>query len=149
VPHYVPKSIACCHQSDFCNRLLSPMYEIRSTTPDPNSGFGSEENMHYLALLVSVTASLIILIVLVTYVYIQFSFYFSKFFNEYLTKMLLCLLCRYKKKEVKRQDLITKAPCVPYLGGNSTIKDMVDHSQSSGSGSGLPLLVQNLLKLYL
>ena len=66
-----------------------------------------------------------------------------------MTKILLCLLCRYKKKEVKRQDLITKAPCVPYLGGNSTIKDMVDHSQSSGSGSGLPLLVHNLLKLDL
>jgi hypothetical protein len=71
VPHLVPKSIQCCHQSDNCNRLLSPMYEIRSTTPDPNSGFGSNEHVHYLALLVSVTASVIILFVMVVCVYLQ------------------------------------------------------------------------------
>lgn len=71
VPHLVPKSIACCHQTDLCNRWLSPMYEIRSTTPDPNSGFGSDQNLHYLALLVSVTLSLIILIVFVTCVYMR------------------------------------------------------------------------------
>lgn len=47
------------------------MYEIRSTTPDPNSGFGSDQNLHYLALLVSVTLSLIILIVFVTCVYMR------------------------------------------------------------------------------
>lgn len=47
------------------------MYEIRSTTPDPNSGFGSDENIHYLALLVSVTASVIILFVMVIFVYLQ------------------------------------------------------------------------------
>jgi bone morphogenetic protein receptor type-1B len=71
VPHLVPKSIQCCYQSDHCNRLLSPMYEIRSTTPDPNSGLGSDENVHYLALLVSVTASVIILFVMVVCVYLQ------------------------------------------------------------------------------
>lgn len=71
VPHLVPKSIACCHQADLCNRWLTPMYEIRSTTPNPNSGFGSEENIHYLAFLVSVTFSVIILIVMVTWFYIR------------------------------------------------------------------------------
>ena len=71
VPHLVPKSIACCHNADLCNKLLSPMYEIRSTTPNPNGGFGSEGNIHYLALLISVVACLIILIVMVTYAYIQ------------------------------------------------------------------------------
>lgn len=122
VPHLVPKSIQCCHESDHCNRLLSPMYEIRSTTPDPNSGFGSDQNVHYLALLVSGTASVIILFV-----------------------MVVCVYVHYKRKEDKRQVSIIKAPCAPYLGGNSTIKDMVDHSQSSGSGSGLPLLVQRTI----
>lgn len=47
------------------------MYEIRSTTPDPNSGFGSDQNVHYLALLVSGTASVIILFVMVVCVYVQ------------------------------------------------------------------------------
>jgi len=99
------------------------MYEIQSTTPDPNLiGFGSDHNIHYLALLVSVTASLIILIIMVTYAYI-----------------------RYKKKEDERQISIKNLNCVPYLGGNTSIKDMVDHSQSSGSGSGLPLLVQRTI----
>lgn len=76
------------------------MYEIRSTTPDPNSGFGSEENMHYLALLVSVTASLIILIVLVTYVYIQFSFYSINFLKNKLTDpdVIFCFLDTRRRK---------------------------------------------------
>ena len=47
------------------------MYEIQSTTPHPDATFGLGENVHYLALVVSVTACLIILIVMVTYVYIQ------------------------------------------------------------------------------
>lgn len=46
------------------------MYEIRSTTPDPNTGFGSDQ-VHYLALLVSVTASVVILFVMVVCVYLQ------------------------------------------------------------------------------
>ncbi len=71
VPHLVPKSIECCHNSNLCNKHLSPMYKTRTTTPDPDSSFGLGENVHYLALLVSVTACLIILIIMVTYVYIQ------------------------------------------------------------------------------
>ena len=47
------------------------MYEIRSTTPDLNSGLEFDENVHYLALLVSVTASVIILFVMVVCVYLQ------------------------------------------------------------------------------
>ena len=56
---------------------------------------------------------------------------------------------RYKKKEDERQISIKNLNCVPYLGGNTSIKDMVDHSQSSGSGSGLPLLVSYLQLKYL
>jgi len=60
----------------------------------------------------------------------------------------------YKKKEDLRQDSIKQLHCAmpgipPYLAGNTSIKDMVDHSQSSGSGSGLPLLVTFLLFQYL
>lgn len=126
VPHLVPKSIECCHNSNLCNKHLSPMYKTRTTTPDPDSSFGLGENVHYLALLVSVTACLIILIIMVTYVYIH-----------------------YKKKEDIRQDIIKQANCtlpgLPYLAGNTSLKEMVDHSQSSGSGSGLPLLVQRTI----
>ena len=71
------------------------------------------------------------------------SFWFFKSLSAKLNNFLMLLIYSYKKKEDKRQVSIIKAPCVPYLGGNSTIKDMVDHSQSSGSGSGLPLLVRN------
>lgn len=61
---------------------------------------------------------------------------------KHLVIIEIIFLYSYKRKEDKRQVSIIKAPCAPYLGGNSTIKDMVDHSQSSGSGSGLPLLVR-------
>lgn len=71
VPHLVPKTISCCHHTDLCNQHLQPMYEIRSTTPDPNTGFLSDQNVHYLVLLVSITMSLIGLIVLVTFVYLR------------------------------------------------------------------------------
>jgi hypothetical protein len=71
IPHLVPKSIHCYYQSNNCNRLLSPMHEIRSTTPNPNCGLGYDENVHYLVLLVSVADNVIILFVMVVCVYLQ------------------------------------------------------------------------------
>jgi hypothetical protein len=48
---------------------------------------------------------------------------------------------RYKKREDHRQMYLvqTSRNCDPYLANSGTIQELID--QSSGSGSGLPLLV--------
>ena len=48
---------------------------------------------------------------------------------------------RYKKREDRRQMYLVQASrnCDPYLANSGTLQELID--QSSGSGSGLPLLV--------
>jgi hypothetical protein len=48
---------------------------------------------------------------------------------------------RYKKREDRRQMYLvqTSRNCDPYLANSGTLQELID--QSSGSGSGLPLLV--------
>lgn len=48
---------------------------------------------------------------------------------------------RYKKREDRRQMYLVQATrnCDPYLANSGTLQELID--QSSGSGSGLPLLV--------
>lgn len=50
--------------------------------------------------------------------------------------------CRYKKKEDSRQVYLSRDM---YLSSSHTLKNLID--QSSGSGSGLPLLVSGKLEL--
>ena len=55
----------------------------------------------------------------------------------------MCLKhCRYKKREVQKEKKINDVERVGFVpAGPETLKDYVEQSQSSGSGSGLPLLV--------
>lgn len=61
------------------------------------------------------------------------------FFMEYII-----LLDRYKKREDRRQMYLVQASrnCDPYLANSGTLQELID--QSSGSGSGLPLLVSTV-----
>jgi hypothetical protein len=51
---------------------------------------------------------------------------------------------RYKKREDRRQMYLvqTARNCDPYLANSGTLQELID--QSSGSGSGLPLLVSTV-----
>merc|ERR1711936_27947 len=120
VPHFQPRSIACCSDADLCNKELAPIYEARpETTPatlDPS--------VYHVALLVSLTICLVVFILLVTFAYL-----------------------RYKHREDRRQRYMaeSEASRASELGGPgaSTLSELID--QSSGSGSGLPLLVQRTI----
>ncbi|XP_046990515.1 bone morphogenetic protein receptor type-1B [Schistocerca americana] len=116
VPHKIARSILCCNDTDYCNKNLEPKIENRVTTPKP--GFGYDESIPYIALIVSITICLIIFLVIIA-----------------------CVYLRYKKREDRR--LYMEHSCDPYLTNSGTLQELID--QSSGSGSGLPLLVQRTI----
>ncbi|XP_013775412.1 bone morphogenetic protein receptor type-1B-like [Limulus polyphemus] len=122
VPHRIPKSIACCDDKDMCNEALSPVYTVIPTTPGPGEFSSFDDSVHQIALLISVTACFIFLIVFVLIAYI-----------------------RCKKREERRQTYIASEQCNSFITTGETIKDLIDKSLSSGSGSGLPLLVQRTI----
>ncbi|GLH09114.1 Receptor protein serine/threonine kinase [Gryllus bimaculatus] len=116
VPHKESKSIQCCNDIDLCNRNLMP---ILPSTPRPVTQY--DDTVPYIVLIVSVTICLLLFLIIVTFVYL-----------------------RYKKKEdQRRQCLLQSRTCDPYLGPGGTLQDLIE--QSSGSGSGLPLLVQRTI----
>lgn len=119
MPHFKGKSIECCDNLDLCNHELSPSYPIRTTTPSPANIY--DESVHYIALIVSLTVCLTVFLVIVTFVYI-----------------------RYRKREDQRkqQYLVKNQRNCSYLP-NGNLNDWIE--QSSGSGSGLPLLVQRTI----
>ncbi|XP_013778644.1 bone morphogenetic protein receptor type-1B-like isoform X1 [Limulus polyphemus] len=122
VPHLVPKSIECCDETDMCNKALNPKYTVRLPTQSPGEFSTFDDSIHQIALLISVTVCFIFLIVFVLVAYI-----------------------RCKKREERRQNYIASEQCNVFIGKGETINDMIDQSLSSGSGSGLPILVQRTI----
>lgn len=118
VPHLEGKAIECCRDYDNCNKDLKPTLEVRTTTEAP-SILNQPDGIHYLILLISITVCLILSVILISVI-----FY------------------RYKKK--------ASSPRKPYYYRdysekyrNGTLANLID--QSSGSGSGLPILVQRTI----
>lgn len=131
VPHFFPRSISCCSDYDLCNKDLNPVY-----TPSKGAGNSASNNgahgfdplnpsVYHVALSVSLAVCLVVFIILLTFAYL-----------------------RYKQREQRIQRYITEAGsnttsddfCLP---GTSTLSELLE--QSSGSGSGLPLLVQRTI----
>ncbi|XP_066908346.1 bone morphogenetic protein receptor type-1B isoform X1 [Halyomorpha halys] len=119
VPHYIGKSIECCNSSDLCNKFLTPMYRPRPTIPPPPP-ISLQEAAPYIALLVSLTFCLVVFLV-----------------------MIACLCVRCRKKEESGKLYLVEGSRDAYLTSSHTLQDLID--QSSGSGSGLPLLVQRTI----
>uniref|UniRef100_H2ZXD7 receptor protein serine/threonine kinase n=1 Tax=Latimeria chalumnae TaxID=7897 RepID=H2ZXD7_LATCH len=113
------RTIECC-QSDFCNRDLQPtLPPVEPDIPDVSA--------HWLALLISVTICSIALIILTTIIYFKNLEYH----------------CAYKADRRRyNQDLEQDEA---FISAGESLKDLIDQSQSSGSGSGLPLLVQRTI----
>uniref|UniRef100_A0A4W5P6L0 receptor protein serine/threonine kinase n=1 Tax=Hucho hucho TaxID=62062 RepID=A0A4W5P6L0_9TELE len=109
------RTIECC-DTDFCNRDLQP------TLPPPmdtGSYFGSA---HWLAFLISMTVCC-------------------------CTLICITVVCYYRYKwQTERQryhrDLEQDEAFIPV---GESLKDLINQSQSSSSGSGLPLLVQRTI----
>ncbi|ELU04731.1 hypothetical protein CAPTEDRAFT_111904 [Capitella teleta] len=116
--HERPKTIECCSDAALCNFNLNPQLTFPPTTQP-----SGDTNLTQIALLVSVTVCLIILIITITFVYL-----------------------RYKRREVRRAQYLEEAEhCDSYIPSGESLKELIDRSQSSGSGSGLPLLVQRTI----
>ena len=76
VPHANPANISCCSDGDFCNQDLRPMYNPLPPESDFDSGSGFKNastlnQATSMALLVSLTACLVILIVFVAFLYLR------------------------------------------------------------------------------
>lgn len=128
VPHFQPRTIECCSDRDLCNQALVPMY---TPTPDIEDTVMDtlDPSVYHVALLVSLTICLVIFILLVTFAYL-----------------------RYKHREDRRQRYMEESSqgraMAEEMGGGgmpgaSTLSELIE--QSSGSGSGLPLLVQRTI----
>ncbi|XP_016936622.1 bone morphogenetic protein receptor type-1B isoform X1 [Drosophila suzukii] len=117
VPHLHGKNIVCCDKEDFCNRDLYPTYTPKLTTPAPDLPVSSE-SVHTLAVFASIIVSLSVFM------------------------LILASLClTYKRREkLRKQPRLINSMCNSQL---SPLSQLVE--QSSGSGSGLPLLVQRTI----
>ncbi|KAK4873762.1 hypothetical protein RN001_013122 [Aquatica leii] len=124
VPHVRSKSIECCDKYDLCNKDLRPRIEERSTTLSP-SILDEGENIPYIVLLASVTLCITVFLLVIA-----------------------CVYLRYRKKEDHRKQQYYnkyyphRYPNVEMLP-NASLANFIE--QTSGSGSGLPLLVQRTI----
>ncbi|XP_032878449.1 bone morphogenetic protein receptor type-1B [Amblyraja radiata] len=110
------RAIECCTDRDFCNRDLHP------TLPPQDSIDYVDGSTHHMALLISVTVCCIILVLLITFCYF-----------------------RYKRQEERPRYNMGIEQDETFIPAGESLKDLIEQSQSSGSGSGLPLLVQRTI----
>ncbi|KAJ8894371.1 hypothetical protein PR048_007022 [Dryococelus australis] len=120
VPHQTGHAILCCDSKDLCNKDLNPKIVYQNITPLPDLNY--DETIPYIALIVSVTVCLIVLIAVLAFFYLKFK----------------------KREDMRKMCLVPGGRGYdPYLTSSGTLQDLID--QSSGSGSGLPLLVQRTI----
>ncbi|XP_056643163.1 bone morphogenetic protein receptor type-1B isoform X3 [Diorhabda sublineata] len=122
VPHEQSKSIQCCNDKDLCNLSLRPTYPERPTTETP--GFGPADSLPFTVLLTTVTFCLTLVLLVVAIVFIK-----------------------NRRKEMQRKfGLYGKGYSdekYPQMEVHGPLVSLIE--QSSGSGSGLPILVQRTI----
>ncbi|KAK1175998.1 hypothetical protein AOXY_G768 [Acipenser oxyrinchus oxyrinchus] len=113
---YQRRTIECCTDDNYCNKDLHP------TLPPQKTPNYVEGNIHHMALLISVTVCSIILALIIIFCYF-----------------------RYKRQESRPHYSIGLEQEETYIPPGESLIDLIELSQSSGSGSGLPLLVQRTI----
>lgn len=114
-------AIQCCN-SDMCNKDIRPMYIPHTTTTLPPKI--QINSIPWIAFALSMVICLLVSMIIIGWVYF-----------------------RYRKREKNR--LYALASTDSYISGNSNLlQTLIGHS--SGSGSGIPLLVRNtiIIKIY-
>ncbi|XP_037341360.1 bone morphogenetic protein receptor, type IBb [Pungitius pungitius] len=112
------RAVKCCTDQDYCNRDLHP------TLPPLVTSDYVDSSIQYMALFISITVCSIIL------------------------GLVLVFCCfRYKRQESRPRYSIDLEQEETYIPPGESLKDLMEHSRSigSGSGSGLPLLVQRTI----
>ncbi|XP_028836010.1 bone morphogenetic protein receptor, type IBb isoform X2 [Denticeps clupeoides] len=112
---HLRRILECCTDQDYCNR------DLRPTLPPLQSQSFVGISTHYLALLISVTiCSFLILLVLFCYF-------------------------RSRRQGSRPRYSLSLEQDDSFIPVGESLKDLIEQSQSSGSGSGLPLLVQRTI----
>ncbi|TDH02032.1 hypothetical protein EPR50_G00169110 [Perca flavescens] len=111
-------AIECCTDQDYCNR------DLNLTIPPLMPSDNDDSSIQYMALFISITVCSIILGLILIF------FYF-----------------RYKRQASRPRYSIELEQEETYIPPGESLKDLIEHSRSvgSGSGSGLPLLVQRTI----
>uniref|UniRef100_H3CUH8 Serine/threonine-protein kinase receptor n=2 Tax=Tetraodon nigroviridis TaxID=99883 RepID=H3CUH8_TETNG len=112
------RALECCTDQDYCNRNLHP-----TLPPLVSSDFG-DSSIQYMALSISIIVCSVILALILLFCYV-----------------------RYKRQESQPHYSIDLEQEETYIPPGESLKDLIEHSRSvgSGSGSGLPLLVQRTI----
>ncbi|XP_071488174.1 bone morphogenetic protein receptor type-1B-like [Diadema antillarum] len=124
--HLISRTVYCCNDEPNCNLKLNPTLPPTTTStttelPDVDGTYNT--TVHQIALLISVTFCVAAFILALTFFYL-----------------------RYKKREVRRQyDFETAQRDESFIGPGETLSELLEKSSASGSGSGLPLLVQRTI----
>ncbi|XP_043094196.1 bone morphogenetic protein receptor type-1B isoform X1 [Puntigrus tetrazona] len=110
------RALECCTDQDYCNRDLHP------TLPPLRTPSYVVGDIHHIALLISVTVCSFILTFIIIFCYF-----------------------RYKRHELAPRYSLGLHPDETFIPPGESLRDLIEQSQSSGSGSGLPLLVQRTI----
>ncbi|XP_061757999.1 bone morphogenetic protein receptor type-1B isoform X2 [Nerophis ophidion] len=110
------KSLECCTDQDYCNQNLHP------TLPPLKPPLYVDGKIRHVALFISVTVCSIILAAIIVFCYF-----------------------RYKRQVSRPRYTIGLEQDETFIPPGESLKDLIEQSQSSGSGSGLPLLVQRTI----
>ncbi|KAL1429500.1 hypothetical protein MTO96_016131 [Rhipicephalus appendiculatus] len=124
VPHKVPKSIACCRSGDLCNKYLKPMYHIRTDDEYGPTVYLYKDTYLQIVIFIAVLG-VVLCLGLSGYIFYT----------------------RHKKSLESRSFFASgcREPFLPIEDGGPCLKDLIEHSITSGSGSGLPQLVQRTI----
>jgi hypothetical protein len=134
VAHEIPQSILCCDELNFCNEKLRPFYRPSNLTVDSGglSPYSSSSADYYL---LQILLAAVLCLLVVTFC------------------VILYIVCKYRAKErmekgrkkeegnkLVMSDCLGSSPGSGFMG-----KADLSIDASSGSGSGLPLLVQRTI----
>ncbi|XP_064153387.1 bone morphogenetic protein receptor type-1B-like [Anguilla rostrata] len=110
------RALECCTDQDYCN------WDLHPTLPPLKPPTYVDGNIHHMALLISAVICFIILAVILIFGYFW-----------------------YKRQESRPRYTISLEQDQTFIPPGESLKDLIEQSQSSGSGSGLPLLVQRTI----
>ncbi|XP_069125157.1 bone morphogenetic protein receptor type-1B-like [Argopecten irradians] len=122
VPHEVPKVVECCDSHDLCNLDLNITY-MENVLPEEEGVNMKGTDITHLALLISVSVCLIIFIITITTLYIR-----HRRRDEYPEPFL--------KDERDQSE--------SFMAHGDSLRGLIDE-HTSGSGSGLPFLIQRTI----
>ncbi|XP_011680990.1 activin receptor type-1 isoform X1 [Strongylocentrotus purpuratus] len=122
---YPDISVLCCNRS-FCNNDLQPTF-LPTTTPRITEELGQKVPYNVTYTVLGVVGPLIACLIALTIA----AYCFKRRHQQRMDEL------SHQEAQYRQAHDIRAVPA-----GDSTLKDLFDHSNTSGSGSGLPYLVQ-------